>query len=359
MRIGILTFHCAHNYGAVLQCYALQETLKAMGHNVKVIDYRPNFLLTPYKIWDIHRNKSYNSFFKRLILECLTLHRRSVRYKAFDSFIKTRLNLTKEQQTILSSFDAYIMGSDQIWNPQITNGFHKPYFGYFDFPKENRKYIAYAASMEASSLNQEAKEFYIKALNNFDSISVREKTLADLLQPLTSKKIETVLDPTLLVNTDIWNSIVKRPLLNCKYVLVYQVCFDKNTWRIAQEIANQIGAKVVEITACINWKFKKNVYQSCSPEEFLGWIKYASCVVTTSFHGTAFSVIFNKPFYCVKLGKGDTRAASLLHELGLENRMIEKTSSLDFQLINYQKATMELNGLQNKSYQYLVSALNS
>ena len=188
------------------------------------------------------------------------------------------------------------MGSDQIWNPQITKGFHKPYFGYFDFSKENRKYIAYAASMEASSLTQEEKAFYKKALDNFNAISVRETTLADLLQPLTSKKIETVLDPTLLANTDIWNSIVKRPLLNCKYVLVYQVRFDKNTRRIAQDIANQIGAKVIEITAWINWKFKKNVYQCCSPEEFLGWIKYASCIVTTSFHGTAFSVIFNKDY---------------------------------------------------------------
>ena len=357
MRIGILTFHCAHNYGAVLQCYALQETLKAMGHNVKVIDYRPDFLLNPYKIWNINRNKDYNSFFKRLILECLTLHRGLVRCRAFDSFIKTRLNLTKEQ-TIPSSFDAYIMGSDQIWNPQITKGFHKPYFGYFNFPKENRKYIAYAASMEASSLTQEAKAFYMKALDNFNAVSVREKTLADLLQPLTSKKIETVLDPTLLANTNIWNSIVKRPLLNCKYVLVYQVRCDKNTRRIAQDIADQIGAKVIEITAWINWKFKKNVYQCCSPEEFLGWIKYASCIVTTSFHGTAFSVIFNKPFYCVKLGKGDTRATSLLHELGLENRMIEKTSSPNFRSIDYRQATMNLADLQNKSYQYLVSSLN-
>ena len=97
----------------------------------------------------------------------------------------------------------------------------------------------------------------------------------------------------------------------------------------------------------------------CSPEEFLGWIKYADCIVTTSFHGTAFSIIFRKPFYCLKLGKGDTRAVSLLQELGLENRMVEKTSSPDFQLIDYQKATMELTHLQKKSHQYLVSALSN
>ena len=97
MKIGILTFHCAHNYGAVLQCYALQETLKGMGHEVEVIDYRPEFLLSPYKVWSIRRNKSYNSFLKRLMLECLTLSRGIVRHKAFDLFIQARLCLTKEK----------------------------------------------------------------------------------------------------------------------------------------------------------------------------------------------------------------------------------------------------------------------
>lgn len=358
MKIGILTFHCAHNYGAVLQCYALQETLKTMGHDVKVIDYRPEFLLAPYKVWDIHRDGKSNSFLKRFILECLKLPKRIIRHKAFDSFIQTRLCLT-EEKTISSSFGAYIIGSDQVWNPQITKGFHKPYFGYFEFPKENRKYIAYAASMETSSLNQEAKDFYEKALGNFDAISVREKTLVDLLQPLTPKKIKTGLDPTLLANNEIWNPIIKCPSINYKYVLVYQVRYDINTSRIARHIAEQIGAKVIEITSWVNWKFKKNVYQCCYPEEFLGWIKHASCVVTTSFHGTAFSVIFSKPFYCLKLGKGDTRAASLLQELGLENRMIEKTLSPTFQAVDYQQSNIKLADLQNKSYQYLVTSLNS
>lgn len=356
MKIGILTFHCAHNYGAVLQCYALQETLKAMGHEVEVIDYRPNFLLLPYKVWDIHRYTAYNSFF-RSILECLKLYRRLVRYRAFNSFIKTRLNLTKEQ-TISSSFDIYIMGSDQIWNPGITKGFHKPYFGYFDFPKGSRKYIAYAASMETSFLDKEAEGFYAKALDNFDAVSVREQMLADLLQPLTLKKIETVLDPTLLADAAIWHAIAKQPPVDYKYVLVYQVIYNESTRIIAQNVANQIGAKVVEVTAWVDRKYRANVYQCCSPEEFLGWIKYASCIVTTSFHGTAFSVIFNKPFYCIKFG-GDTRSLSLLQMLGLEYRMITQTFYQSFQTIDYQAVNMRLVDLQKKSYKYLVSSLVS
>ena len=363
MKIGILTFHCAHNYGAVLQCCALQETLKAMGHKVEIIDYRPKYLLNPYKKIYWRRFVSRNPFklLKKCCKELLVLRRRIIRYNAFDKFISTKLNLSEmvTHNSIPSHYDIYIMGSDQIWNPKITCGFDPVYFGLFNFEKGSKKYIAYAASMEASSLTQEDKDFYLKALDNFDAISVREQTLADLLQPLTSKKIETVLDPTMLTDAKIWDSIEKRPFVDYKYVLVYQVRYDINTSRIAQNIADQIGAKVIEIAAGIKtWKYKKNLYTCSSPEEFLGWIKHASCIVTTSFHGTAFSVIFNKPFYCVKLGRGDTRAASLLQDLGLENRMIEMTASPEFQLVDYHDAIVRLDKLKKKSFQYFNTSLN-
>lgn len=363
IKIGILTFHCAHNYGAVLQCYALQEVLKSMGYNVEIINYRPKYLLNQYKKFCFNRLISRNPIrmLKIWINEIMTINKRKKRYEAFQTFIETRLNLTLpvEGKNIPSSFDVYIMGSDQIWNPQITKGFDSVYFGEFKFPKNGKKYIAYAASMEASSLNQESKTFYSRVLKNFDAISVRENTFAQLLQSLTNKKIETVLDPTLLTDSAIWDSIIKHPSIREPYVLVYQVRRDKNTKRIADNIAKQLHAKVIEITANLSCKLLRNTYQSCSPEEFLGWIKYASCVITTSFHGTAFSIIYNKSFYCLKLGKGDTRAASLLQELELENRMIERTSSPKFQLLNYEYVNEKIMNLRKKSYQFLLSSLNT
>lgn len=363
MKIGILTFHCAHNYGAVLQCYALQETLKQMGHDVEVIDYRPEYLLAPYRRFDVHRFISRNplKMAKKCVTEIVLANKRIIRYDSFNRFITKELRLSEktEGKSIPQKYDVYVMGSDQIWNPKITNGFDPVYFGDFGFPKDNKKYVAYAASMGATSLEDDAKAFYMKALKSFDSVSVREIQLAALLQPLTDKKVEIVLDPTLLVDRNLWSGITKTPRIKEKYVLVYQVRYDSNTLRIAYDIAKEIGAVVVEITAFFNPRLKKNRLQCASPEEFIGWIRNASCVVTTSFHGTAFSVIFNKPFYCIALGdNGDSRSASLLKNIGLEDRMINKNDSPGFSGINYDHPNAKLSLLKEKSKEYLLKAIS-
>ncbi len=363
MKIGILTFHCAHNYGAVLQCYALQETLKQMGHDVEVIDYRPEYLLAPYRRFDVHRFISRNplKMAKKCVTEIVLANKRIIRYDSFNRFITKELRLSEktEGKSIPQKYDVYVMGSDQIWNPKITNGFDPVYFGDFGFPKDNKKYVAYAASMGATSLEDDAKAFYMKALKSFDSVSVREIQLAALLQPLTDKKVEIVLDPTLLVDRNLWSGITKTHRIKEKYVLVYQVRYDSNTLRIAYDIAKEIGAVVVEITAFFNPRLKKNRLQCASPEEFIGWIGNASCVVTTSFHGTAFSVIFNKPFYCIALGdNGDSRSASLLKNIGLEDRMINKNDSPGFSGINYDHPNAKLSLLKEKSKEYLLKAIS-
>lgn len=359
MRIGILTFHCAHNYGAVLQCYALQETLKQMGHDVEIIDYRPKYLSTPYVIFDKKRFLSKNPIFliKHSIGEILLLPTRIKRYNAFDKFINNRLNLSHRiiKRTIPDNYDVYIMGSDQIWNPKITQGFDPIYFGFFDFPKTNKKYISYAASMEIKLLDEKSADYYHKALNNFDSVSVRETNLAKLLQPLTSKKIDTVLDPTLLANTNVWNNIAVQPSIKRKYVLVYQVRYNKSTLRIAHNIANQINAFVIEIMAWPTIYHNKNRLQCSSPEGFLGLIKNAACVITTSFHGTAFSLIFNRSFYCIQLNDGgDTRSQSLLNSIGLSDRMIKNDETPKFTEIDYnEKINKCIFELRESSLRYL------
>lgn len=364
MRIGILTFHCAHNYGAVLQCYALQETLKNMGHEVEVINYRPEYLLTPFRRFNIKRYKSNNPFkiVKKTLREVLVARMRIKRYSAFHNFIQTMLNLSAKVQgrDIPSTYDIYIMGSDQIWNPKITKGFDPVYFGNFQFAKANKKYVAYAASMEACALAPEAIDFYRKSLCNFDSVSVREKQLAGLLQPLSEKPIETVLDPTLLAKAEIWHKIAKRPKYNGKYVLVYQVGRNGNTLKIANSIAQEIGAVVIEITAEIFASFNRRKLQCESPEEFLGWIKHASFVVTTSFHGTAFSIIFNRPFYCIELKKnGNTRCRSLLSSIGLENRLISILDMPRFSDQNYSYAYSCISKLQAQSLSFLTKAIST
>ena len=360
MRIGILTFHCAHNYGAVLQCYALQEVLKGMGHTVEVIDYRPVYLTRPYDIINPNRILSRNPiiFAKKVITELLYLPNRIKRHKKFNNFINKRYQLSTIKG-ISKNYDIFIMGSDQIWNPKITKGFDGYYFGYLPFPKEKRKYIAYAASMESDNLSETAKDYLRKAVCNFDAIGVRETRLADLLRPLTNQNIQVVLDPTLLVNTSIWENFINISPSEKKYVLIYQArgsisCNKK----IAKHIAKQIGAITVTLSSFPTWR--KNIYQSESPEAFVNWFRYASCIITTSFHGTAFSIIFNKPFYSIQTeGYGNTREISILELLGLKDRMINKNQLPTFQEIDYKQANNRLQEYRQKSFKYLLGSISN
>lgn len=363
MKIGILTFHCAHNYGAMLQCYALQEHLVSMGHTVKVINYQPTYLLKPYNVFDKDRILSENVFkmIKNILKELLLLPKRIRRYRAFNHFLLKRIHMSGlcDKHTITEDFDAYIFGSDQIWNPRITNGVDGMYFGCFQFPKGQKRYISYAASLGLDTIDPLLGESLKENLKNIDYISVREEEMVKLLMPYTNKPIKVVLDPTLLVSKVVWNKLsdnVKRR----NYVLVYQVREDPDTIEFAKHIARQLNADIVKLVAWVKRKKGKVEDASASPEDFVSYIKHASCVVTTSFHGTAFSVIFNKPFYCLKLGDGcDNRANSLLGALSLDNRMFGKNERPTFSPIDYSLSNEKLEQMRNESNSFLSLSLKN
>ena len=364
MKVGILTFHCAHNYGAVLQCYATQEFLRSQGHDVEVINYRPEYLVDSYRLFTKERlsrgRDNLFVFFKVLLVEILVFCSRYKRFKGFERFITKRLNIgtVVSRETLPVDCDAYIIGSDQVWNPKITRGFDSVYFAYFPFPKGDKRYISYAASMEAKSLSDEQVEFFKKNLCNFDSLSVREDALLQLLQPLTSKHITHVLDPVLMASPQIWDSFSSDKKSVEKYVAVYQVRNHPDTLRIAHHIAAQIGAKVRVLVAGPVFRPVEGTNQTSTPEDFVDTIRNAACVVTTSFHGTAFSVVFNRPFYTVQLNDGwDTRSQSLLVSLGLEDRIVDVTDSPQFAEVDYLFANQKLEELRCSSQEYLLNAL--
>lgn len=172
MKVGILTFHCANNYGAVLQCYALQEYLRSLGHEAYVIDYRPDYVVRRYKVFS-RRNwivRDFKKTIKKLFSEpylCIVRYKRN---KRLESFIKNRYNLYPYSAD-KSVFDAIVLGSDQIWNPNLTGkSFDEVFFGK-DF---HCKKISYAASNRTESLSPAEEAFYIKHLAELDSIGVRE-----------------------------------------------------------------------------------------------------------------------------------------------------------------------------------------
>lgn len=182
MKIGILTFHCANNNGAVLQCYALQEYIKTLGHEVYVIDYRPDYVAKRYVVFSFRRLLSKNLIktFKRICTEPYLYHIQKKRQYGIDEFVSNKMNLYPYNSDIYNAgFDAIILGSDQIWNPKLTGKGFDEVLGGSGF---SCKKISYAASNRSSSLNNVEKDFYIAHLKELDAIGVRESTLQTLLQ---------------------------------------------------------------------------------------------------------------------------------------------------------------------------------
>lgn len=365
MKIGILTFHCAHNYGAVLQCYALQETLKSMGHNVEVIDYRPRYLIEPYKPFNIRWFIRRNIFkaIMRFIQECSICKIRFNRYKVFNAFINNKLNISNRvyKGIIPDKYDIYVIGSDQVWNKNLTKGGDPIYWGNFDV-SSNRKKITYAASMEAQNIDADCVQQIRKCLDNFDFISVRENNLRDLLISIyNKKKINVVLDPTFLVEKNVWTNIMIKPKRK-KYVLIYEFVINENTTNIAKKIASEIGADVLDINVdFLNKDDNRGVSSlyDLSPEQFLGFFSEACFIITSTFHGTAFSIIFNKPFYFVKIGNNENqRVKTLLDNLDLSDRIISDKSSPKYIDIDYSKREKIMEKLRIKSLSYIKDACN-
>lgn len=356
MKVGILTFHCAHNYGAVLQCYALQEYLRSVGHDVYVIDYRPDYLTNYYKIHKKEYWTQGTNRFRAIIRECVRLPFRICRYKVFQGFINSRFRLCPYQLNgNLNDFDAVIYGSDQIWNANITGkAFDPVFFGNDVYCKK----IAYAASNKSISLTQEEKEYYTRALSEFDYIGVREITLQRLLQPLTQKTIHLNLDPTLLSDNFLFENLSSLYRFRHKYVFIYEISPHDEVYRMAKEYALNCNWRVVELAATVyaNRMCERN--QTASPEKWVSYIKHAELIVTTSFHGVAFSIMFKKQFYYVRQhNPSDYRIESLLNQLNLNVRIIEKNEQIIDSPIDYFSVHDRLSLLRKDSIKFLKNAL--
>lgn len=329
MNIGILTYHCAHNYGAVLQCYALQEYLRSLGHEVYVIDYRPTYLKYGLFTWYNWISLNPIKCIKKFSFQMKTLPIQYKRFIAFNQFIRRRFNIKKlnldKQQ---SKIECFIFGSDQIWRKN-KNAFDPIYFSEFEASK-GHKLISYAASMGLNSLSRTESNQIQDWLNNFTRITVRETSLKNLLSPLTSHPIDIVVDPTLLLNSQEWDKISIKPKIDKPYILIYQVIPNTITYKLAYKIARDLGnLEIIEIASKIQInQISHRIIYDASPEDFLGWIQNARFIVTTSFHGTAFSIIFRKAFISIKQHKpSDLRIESILSQNNLQNRFIDSCNA--------------------------------
>ena len=357
MKIGLLTFHAAHNYGAVLQAYATQEQIKEMGYAIEVIDYNPDYLIKQ-KLFPLSSTNSLIVNVKLLIEGMITLPWKLKRRTSFQKFIAQQLQLSERKYhnqpfTENDGYDVFVMGSDQIWNCKLTKGFDSVYLGDFKI-KPTAKKITYAASMSHYALTIAQVDEFSKLLTNFTAISVREQELHDYLEKSYNKESTVVLDPTFLLSAQKWSSIAVKPKKTKKYVLVYSIDLREDALRMAYKIAEEIGAEVIELSMSVDKNVLKNNYQTASPEEYVGLFEHSEFVVTSSFHGTAFSVIFNKPFFSIAHGSDkDSRQKTILNNLGVINRFITKDSNPSFETLDYTIPNQKLNAMRETSIQFL------
>jgi len=362
MRIGILTFHRALNYGAVLQCYALYYTIKSLGHDVEIIDYRPAYIEKYRNLlcWkEFFARKGLISKLRSIVYRFISYRDRKKVSKRFDFFLVSNMKFSKtlyESGSIPSYYDYIVFGSDQIWSPTICEGIDPVFWG--KMPLIRTRFITYAASMGGHNYISDREWNDIgNLLHNFYRISVREFLLQNIITEKFQVKAQTVVDPTFLVHPDVFENISVIPQEQ-DYVLLFVVEKDEKAATFAKHIAEQLHSKVLTIHALPHYKANNGIVDisGVSPGEFCGFFKYAKFVVTISFHGTAFSIIFRKDFYTLHSVQED-RAYNLLNQLGLQNRMVNSSDHLDATKVNYANIAPQIEDLRNSSLHYLKSSL--
>lgn len=365
MKIGIITFHYAHNYGAVLQAYALCSKLRKEGYDAKIVDLRRSFIYNQYlplELFYFYNNyRCQNSKLLSLIKACKCYwanRKRDIQWKRFDKFINNVLPHTKRifevNEIDKLGLDAYISGSDQIWNDHLTNGFDSLYF--CDGFGIDKLKIAYAASNGFESIDDDKFETFKSLISNFDAISIREKGLSDFLKAKGVSNTN-VLDPIFLLDKNDWANIsAKVPCSN--YLLTYSFSEEPNFFSDVLSFAKSKGLKVVSILFNHRDDIDPDIIQitDAGPMEFLGYFRNASFVITNSFHGTAFSILHEKQFVCVPPQKARGRIDSLLMNLGLTDRIQTSNFNSD-RFIDYKNVTLKLNELRNESLLFLKSNL--
>ncbi|GGC06764.1 hypothetical protein GCM10011352_36250 [Marinobacterium zhoushanense] len=327
MNFYIITIHRSSNYGAVFQAYATQRFFEAYGrayvlnyetfltkNSMRVIRYPLGVKGVASSIKDLVR---YNPR-KRLI-------------NKFECFVKTYMNMISIDEAISeggSEESCFISGSDQIWNPKIAGYkrfFDKNYF--LDFVKSNKK-IAFASSFGDYSFNTVDIAYIANVLTGYKYIGIREKDRTAELGKILNTPVSRVLDPTLMVGESFWKNEFDLKFNESNYILVYRLQKDDYFDKVVNNTSTLLGMNVKVITQEAFIPFLKGEkYNDLGPEEFLKLFYNSKFVITNSFHGVAFSLIFRKRFLVPKAPHGMVRISSLLKDLSLESRIVDRENS--------------------------------
>lgn len=385
MNICIATWYKSLNYGTCLQAYGLYHFLKNRGYNCLMLDrcryfsvYNPlDWIIIMEKVikhWNLRR--IYNNEEKKLnvLKEKYTIefNKRDKLISKFvdESYIFTNLKIKSDYKKLANKCDAFITGSDQIWNP---SHFSREYL--LNFVPKNKKKIAYSSSFGVKNITGYYVKLYKKFLSRFDYIGVREIDGANIVKILTNKKATVVLDPTMLLKKEEWKSLIEKAKISDKmkeekdYILCYFVGNTVNYWKAVEKIKKQFDKNIVIIPYNADSYTQKGfVNIETGPNEFLWLIKNCSFLCTDSFHATVFANIFNKN-YCVFKRFKDTDKASqnsrletLLDMFNLRERLVDVNDNLDDIIkndIKWEHVNKILDKKREESINFLINAINS
>ena len=337
MRIGILTFHNADNLGAVLQAAALTQYINENIGNAEIIDFVPNNQNRKNKLLIFRMLSSI----KRFVLAS-KYHDQNERRKQFNKFRNEELTTAnhkyygdEEMKSASGQYDILISGSDQILNTTLS-GNSKSFYLCFE---DKAKKISYASSFGRVDISEEEKEMIKSELVKFDALSFRESSGAEIVFDLLNKKGELVVDPVFLLDAERWRRKYSNRRDNKKYIFVYSMENSEDLKNALLRIQEKYDLPIIMVKGGRELpNVGETVDYQCGPREFLQYIDNAEFVVTNSFHGTAFSIIFRKRFVCVKHSQRNARLENIMNLTNNSGKLFcEMSNDVDI-------STMMING---------------
>jgi len=361
MKIGILTIHTAFNYGAMLQAYALQIAIIRLGYDVQIIDYYPKEV----EKTNFMRNITPNP---RQIVKYIyarinpNVQKKINRFNAFRNRMQLTSRYFDRNELYLNppSFDAYMVGSDQVWN--MERGFDS--FWFLDFVKDKLK-ISYASSFGTATIASEYNKKLKEQLTGFNAISVRESDGVNIIKEATGLNAIQVLDPTFLLSDGDWIKLAARRQFRGDYILAYGFSRSIEFNKLIINVKNRYKLPVVAIAIGTHFPFDVDkCFLNVGPSEFLALFRDAKAICTDSFHGIAFSINFRKTFFSIPHATRNSRLDSLLSLLNLRDRQYSNVTdildlSVDELTINYDPLKTLMINTINDSLSFLRRSLKN
>lgn len=366
MKVSVITRHAIINYGSLLQTYATQFAINKLGYECEIINYiKKNESYNKQGLTILKQKANwYNNPFKRFFYILIRTPENFISGIFFKKERKKLLNLTRlynsfdELKNNCPNADIYMTGSDQVWGKTEDGNYDESYF--LSFVEDSEYKISYGSSFGRTNFTEDELINFKNLLASYNYLTVREESAVEIIKKIGYTSTQ-VLDPTLLLFKQEWNQLACKNITG-KYILIYQLHNNKKFDEYVKKISTEKKVKIIRISPFFHQIVRPGKFKYChSINEFLSYVKNADCVITDSFHGTVFSIIFNVKFVDILPNNNtETRIISILKLFGLMDRIIDDYNNLNipFKEINYNNVNEQLFIKRNESLSILKNIIS-